>query len=203
MRASLLTLIAVCCASAANAAPIRFNVEGVVTNVFVEPNEVSPIAVGDLLTGWYEFDWDAVTETAGGGTIQANLFRYSVMIGSTPSFSSNGGFVATYITDGVSTDELFNIDETPVTPTLPLGMEDFFLHLYDPTGTGAGLSSATMDFSRFTTGTFGFFGTPYFSPFNVNGTLVSTQVPEPATLGLFAVGLFAIGLRGRRRAPAR
>jgi hypothetical protein len=202
MRTSLLALIVVCCASTANATPIRFNVEGVVTDVATISGETSPIAVGDLLSGWYEFDWDAVTDTAAGGTIQNHLFSYSVTIGSATSSSVHTGFVPTTIINGASVDELLNLDETPVTPTLPLGMEEFVLHLYDPTGTGAGLTPATMDFSRFTTGTFGFNGMPYQSPFNIHGTVVSTQVPEPSTLGLLAVGLIAVGRRARRRATA-
>jgi len=199
MRAPLIALLVICCAPAANATPVRFAVEGVVTNVTTKPSVTSPIAVGDLLTGWYEFDWDAVTDSAAGGTIQANLFSYSVTIGSTPSASMYHGFVETRITDGASTDSLYNIDETPVTTSLPLGMEFFSLNLIDPTGMGAGVTEATMDFSRFTSGTFGFIGMPYFSGFDVQGTVVSHQVPEPSTMGLFAIGLLAIGLRGRRR----
>lgn len=200
MRYVLLILLLAC--SSANAAPVRFELSGVITNVRVPvaipesnwptyPIE-NPFAIGQSIYGWYEIDWANADGPYGPPEhpdIFLNLVSYWINLGPVQfgNLYGGGGVVDTQLRDGASgsADSMVTRDIVPIAQNHSAGFslfDDLYLSLYAPSGAGFGLSEDTFDPSKFIVGTIsGAGGVHGFSGIDVAGIVMARQVPEPDT----------------------
>lgn len=198
---------------AANAIPISY----VATAVAESPNATADVAVGDTLSLSFVYDFEpAVSNSSGPGMLVYVGAVSGLALSSQTSFSLYGGTNATLI---VADENFFSYSGVSLTFGVSVDggltrIGSLYLNLpYDTNSTFApaqlpafaGLNPAELGHSGPYTEV-GFVYQPSLwsreNPgihFALSSLTAPTSVPEPATLGLFALGIVGAGWARRRR----
>jgi hypothetical protein len=195
-----LAYAAIACAAllnSAQASPIVFNWQGTATSALSQFG----IAIGDAYSGSVTFD--ATTATMGNQSIYNNQ-GYAWWSGTPMSVTVNAGNLhQTINVQTIAENNYYGAYDGYQFYNGSSSLGYFNLQLQDTTGlatSGFGLPTSTLDASAF--GTKRLFINGGIVADITSFSVASAAVPEPATLGLFALGLAAVGVARRRKQRA-